>query len=89
MGTLYGNFILQPLVLLANIVIISLLMIIRIPMFSLKFPDFRWKRNEIRYFFLAVSCILLILLQEIALPVIILLYLLLSITVLLIRNIIK
>ncbi len=89
MGTLYGNFILQPLVLLANIVIISLLMIIRIPMFSLKFPDFRWKGNEIRYFFLAVSCILLIILQEIALPVIILLYLLLSIIVSLTRNIIK
>ena len=85
-GTLCGNFILQPIVLLANIVIISLLMVIRIPTISLKFHNFRWKGNEIRYLFLAISCILLIILQEIALPVIILLYLLLSITVLLIRK---
>ncbi|MFC2114989.1 CDP-alcohol phosphatidyltransferase family protein [Bacteroidota bacterium] len=85
-GSLLSNFILQPIVLLANIVIISLLMIVRIPLFSLKFHDFRWKGNEIRYIFLAISCILLIILQEIALPVIILIYLLLSITVSLIRK---
>jgi CDP-diacylglycerol--serine O-phosphatidyltransferase len=47
-------------------------------MFSLKFPGFGWKGNEIRYLFIAISLILLIILQEIALPVIILVYLLLS-----------
>ncbi|MFC2112390.1 CDP-alcohol phosphatidyltransferase family protein [Bacteroidota bacterium] len=80
------DFFLQPVVLLLMIVFFSLLMISRIPMFSLKFRDFRWTGNQIRYIFLAVSCILLIILQEIALPVIILLYLLLSISLTLIRN---
>ena len=81
-----ADFILQPVVLLGIIVIICLLMISRIPMFALKFRDFRWTGNQIRYVFLAVSCILLIILQEIALPVIIMVYLLLSIALSLIRN---
>lgn len=79
LGSLRESFLTNPIVLLAVILGLSLLMVSRIPMFSLKFPDFRWKGNRIRYFFLAVSGILLIILQEIALPVIILFYLLLSI----------
>lgn len=74
----FTTLMLRPISLLLTILIISILMILRIPMFSLKFPGFRWKGNEIRYLFIAVSLILLILLQEIALPVIILVYLLLS-----------
>ncbi len=79
----FSSFLLQPVPLLVIVLIISILMIIRIPMFSLKFSGFGWKGNEIQYLFIAVSLILLIILQEIALPVIILLYLLLSITLLL------
>ena len=86
MGTDIAGFLLQPLVLLANILVFSFLMIGSIPMFSLKFQDFRWSGNQIRYLFLAFSGILLIILQEIALPVIILIYLLLSITLSLFRN---
>jgi CDP-diacylglycerol--serine O-phosphatidyltransferase len=74
----FTTFLLQPNTLLIIILIISILMILRIPMFSLKFPGFGWKGNEIRYLFIAISLILLIILQEIALPVIILVYLLLS-----------
>lgn len=75
----FTSLLLQPNVILAIILIFSILMILRIPMFSLKFPGFGWKGNEIRYLFIAVSLILLIILQEVALPVIILVYLLLSI----------
>lgn len=71
-------FIMQEIPLLASILIISLLMIIPMPMFSLKFSGFSWQENRIRYIFLAVSGILLIILQEIALPVIIMVYLLAS-----------
>jgi CDP-diacylglycerol--serine O-phosphatidyltransferase len=74
----FTTFLLRPNALLVIIGIIGFLMILRIPMFSLKFPGFGWKGNEIRYLFIAVSLILLIILQEIALPVIILVYLLLS-----------
>ncbi len=86
MGTEIGGFFLQPVVLLFNVIVFSLLMISNIPMFSLKFQNFQWTGNQIRYIFLAVSGILLIILHEIALPVIILLYLLLSITLSLFRN---
>jgi CDP-diacylglycerol--serine O-phosphatidyltransferase len=74
----FTNFLLKPNHLIMIILMISILMILRIPMFSLKFPGFGWKGNEIRYLFIAVFLILLIILQEIALPVIILVYLLLS-----------
>jgi CDP-diacylglycerol--serine O-phosphatidyltransferase len=86
MGSPAAGFFLQPPVLLANIVFISLLMISRIPMFSLKFREFGWKGNQVRYIFLAVSAILLIILQEVALPLIILFYILQSATLSLIRN---
>ncbi len=75
----FTSFLLHPDSLLVIILIISILMILPIPMFSLKFPGFGWKGNEIRYLFVVVSIFLLIILQEIALPVIILVYLLLSI----------
>ena len=65
--------------LVSFIVIISLLMVLPLPMFSLKFSDYGWRGNRIRYIFLAVSGILLIILHEIALPVIILVYLLVSV----------
>jgi CDP-diacylglycerol--serine O-phosphatidyltransferase len=77
------TLLLKPNNLLIMILILSMLMVIRIPMFSLKFTGSGWKGNEIRYLFLAVSLILLIILQEIALPVIILVYLLLSLLILL------
>ncbi len=79
----FAAFLLRPVVLLLGILIISILMILPVPMFSLKFNGINWKGNEIRYFFVAVSLILLIILQEIAWPVIILVYLLLSIVSLL------
>jgi CDP-diacylglycerol--serine O-phosphatidyltransferase len=77
---------LRPCTLLVNILVISILMILSIPMFSLKFSGSGWKGNEIRYLFIAVSLILLIILQGIALPVIILVYLLLSVMSLLIKT---
>jgi CDP-diacylglycerol--serine O-phosphatidyltransferase len=82
----FSMFLLNPAVLLVTVLIICILMIVRIPMFSLKFSGFGWAGNEIRYSFIAVSVILLIILQEIALPVIILVYLLLSIILLLIKT---
>jgi CDP-diacylglycerol--serine O-phosphatidyltransferase len=75
----FAAFLLRPGCLLVIILIISILMILPVPMFSLKFTGFGWKGNEIRYLFIAVSLILLIILQEIALPLIILVYLLFSI----------
>jgi CDP-diacylglycerol--serine O-phosphatidyltransferase len=80
-GTGTAGFFLRPTVLLANILVLSLLMVSRIPMFSLKFKNFKWTGNQIRYIFLAVSGILLIILHEKGLPVIILIYIILSTTI--------
>ncbi|WPY97883.1 CDP-alcohol phosphatidyltransferase family protein [Christiangramia sp. OXR-203] len=50
-----------------------------LPLFALKFSDWGFKENKLRYFFI-VSCLLLIvLLKFIAIPAIILLYVLLSV----------
>jgi CDP-diacylglycerol--serine O-phosphatidyltransferase len=60
-------------------VIMSYLMVAELPLFALKFKNFRWPDNKIRYIFLGVVALLLILFQITALPFIILLYIVLSI----------
>jgi len=64
--------------LIAMGVVLSFLMVSNFPMFGLKFKNFTMKDNLIKYFFLAVSLVLLILLQVVAIPFIIILYLFLS-----------
>jgi len=59
-------------------VILSLLMVIPLPMFAFKFKSFGWKENMIKYSFILISLILLVWLQFVAIPIIIALYLLLS-----------
>ncbi|MBQ9435515.1 MAG: CDP-alcohol phosphatidyltransferase family protein [Bacteroidales bacterium] len=56
----------------------SLLMLAPLPMFSLKFHHLRFKENEIRYIFLALSLILLIIFRLGAFPIIIITYIILS-----------
>lgn len=50
-----------------------------LPLFALKFSNWSFKENAFRYFFLAVCVILVVLLKFIALPLIIIIYVLLSI----------
>lgn len=60
-------------------VVMSYLLIAEIPLFALKFSNFSWKSNRIRYLFLISSLILLILFQIVAIPFIIFLYVFISI----------
>ncbi len=60
------------------IFLFSLLLVAEFPMFSLKFKNLGFKGNKIRYIFIVLSAILLISLHTIAIPIIILLYILLS-----------
>jgi CDP-diacylglycerol--serine O-phosphatidyltransferase len=69
----------NPYILLIMSLILSLLLIIEIPLFSLKFTNFKWKNNSIRYLFLAASIILILLINVAALPIIIILYIVFSI----------
>jgi CDP-diacylglycerol--serine O-phosphatidyltransferase len=59
-------------------VLLSILMVVEIPLFSLKFKDFTWQNNQIRFIFLILSLLLLGFLQVLALPIIIFLYVLMS-----------
>lgn len=59
--------------------LMSYLLVAELPLFALKFKNFGWADNKIRYSFLIISVILLILFQFIAIPFIIFLYIVLSI----------
>jgi CDP-diacylglycerol--serine O-phosphatidyltransferase len=59
--------------------LMSYLLVAELPLFALKFKNFGWPDNKIRYSFLIISLILLILFQFIAIPFIIFLYIILSI----------
>ena len=72
------NFIIQPGLLITLIGCISILLISEIPMFSLKFKKFKWNGNQIRYTFLISSAISIIFLLVWSIPIIVLLYVILS-----------
>jgi len=80
-----NNLILNKYILIAIVVIFSILMNAEIPLFALKFKNFSLKENTIEVFFLLISILLLIVLNFVAVPIIILLYVLFSI----IKNIVK
>jgi CDP-diacylglycerol--serine O-phosphatidyltransferase len=68
----------NPTVLAAIAVIFSLLLVSRFELFALKFKSFGWADNKLRYSFLLLALILLAILQLTALPLIIILYIGLS-----------
>lgn len=63
---------------LALTVIFSLLLVSEIPMFALKFKNLSWKENRIRFFFVFVCVILILLLQISGFAACIVWYILLS-----------
>ncbi len=60
------------------VIIMSLLMVAEIPMFALKFKNFGWKQNKIRYIFLISSAVLILIFGLVAFAIIILWYVILS-----------
>jgi len=69
----------NPYFLLSLSIIMSILLVIELPLFSLKFIDFKWKHNKIRILFLMMALLLIFLLNVAALPVIIVLYIIVSV----------
>jgi CDP-diacylglycerol--serine O-phosphatidyltransferase len=61
--------------------VMSLLMVSELPLFALKFKSYALKGNEIRYLFVAITIILIVTLQFVAIPFIVLSYLFLSLVV--------
>ncbi len=65
--------------LISSILLSTFLMNANIPLFGLKFKSLKWKENKTRYLFLILSLLIIIVLKFIAIPLIIVLYILLSI----------
>jgi CDP-diacylglycerol---serine O-phosphatidyltransferase len=72
-------FVNSPAWLIAYTFILSLLMVSRIPLFSLKMNNFGWKGNEGRYLLVIFLLVALLLLGMTALPLVIPLYILASV----------
>ena len=68
----------HPYTLAALSVILSFALIAEIPLFSLKFKHFKWRENEIRFVFLALSLLLLGAFQFLGVMLIIILYVVMS-----------
>lgn len=73
-----GSWLYTTPVLLSITLIFSLLLVSRIEIFALKFKNFQWAENRIRFTFIILSVLLLLSLQTVALPLIIILYICLS-----------
>lgn len=57
----------------------SILMVSNLPMFALKFTSVSWAENQTRYIFIILSVFLILILKLAAIPLIILMYVLLSV----------
>lgn len=58
--------------------VFSMLLISELPLFSLKFKNLNWRDNQIRFVFLLISIGLILMFKVIALPLIVILYLIFS-----------
>jgi len=75
---IFDSFILQPWVLLLITIGMSLLLVSELPLFSLKFKNFSWKENQIRYIFLITSAALILALNIYGIAASIIIFILLS-----------
>ncbi|HIP35992.1 MAG TPA: CDP-diacylglycerol--serine O-phosphatidyltransferase [Crocinitomix sp.] len=73
-----ASFLINPLFLIISTIILSVLMVTELPLFALKFKGFKWEDNKIRYVFLTIGLILFATLLFWSIPIIIILYLILS-----------
>lgn len=72
------TFLQHPVFLLGCAFVLSWLLVAEIPLFALKFKSYRWALNKVKYIFLGLSLLLIIFFKFVAIPLIILLYILLS-----------
>ncbi len=72
------NYVSPVALTLFSIALFALLMVVEIPMLALKFSGFGWKENKWKYGLISISVVLLITFNINALPLIIVVYVLLS-----------
>lgn len=76
--SLFQNVIANYWILLIMAFVMSVLMVAELPLFSLKFSNLSWRDNALRFVFLGFSIALIGFMQIAAFPIIILLYIILS-----------
>lgn len=69
----------EPWVLLAICLVFSALLVTPVTLFSLKFSNFKWRGNELRWLFIIITLALIITFRLNSIPMVIVSYLLLSI----------
>lgn len=74
----YFRYVFHPYALIGVILLLCYLLVAELPLFALKFKHFKWDGNEVRFIFLGLSLVLLVSLQVLAIPFIIVLYVLMS-----------
>ncbi len=74
----YNQFIIHPFFLGLTTIIFSFLLVSELPLFALKFKSFGWKGNRTKFIFLGISVLLLILIKFMGIPIIIILYIIMS-----------
>lgn len=78
-NTIVAEYLCNNLVLLTITFLSTYIMNAEIPLFSLKIKDFSFAKYKLQIFFLAISVLMLIFLQILAVPLIIIVYVLLSV----------
>jgi CDP-diacylglycerol---serine O-phosphatidyltransferase len=73
-----GDWLYHTWVLIAITTVFSFLLVSRIEIFALKFKNFTWADNKIRFTFIGLSVLLIVAFQVVAIPLIILLYIAMS-----------
>jgi CDP-diacylglycerol--serine O-phosphatidyltransferase len=68
----------NPIFLIAITIITSLLLVSEIKLFSMKISDVSWKNNKYKFIFLILSVLSLVFLQFAGLPIVLVLYIILS-----------
>lgn len=74
----FVDLVINKYFLIAVTIVLTFLMNAELPLFSLKFKNYSFKDNAMKYIFLLISVVLLVLLKFVAVPVIILLYIIVS-----------
>lgn len=80
-GDYLSNLFTNEIVIIGFAILSSYLLIAEIPMFAFKFKNFSWRGNEIRFLFIIITLLLLIIFKLTALPWIVISYITLSIVI--------
>ncbi|MFA7081114.1 MAG: CDP-alcohol phosphatidyltransferase family protein [Bacteroidales bacterium] len=80
----YTNFtavLLNPIVILLGSILMSFLLVAELPLFALKFKNFRWKDNKEKFIFLIIALFLIFAFNLYSIPLIIIVYIIESLII--------